>query len=163
MPTTHDRNPRPTFLGVATKHESVARVNPEKVVRKMLAAYARNDIEGVVATLDPSYVVHGPFAGTAKGREAGRKTFETIFKVFTDQEVKILNIMTKGHTVASEYKWAATFSGPLQTSQGTLPPNGRRLEFAAVEFFRVNSKGLITEERAYYDSYAIVKQLSAKT
>jgi len=128
-----------------------------------LAAYARNDIEGVVATLDPSYVVHGPFAGTAEGREAGRKTFETAFKVFTDQKVKILNIMTKGDTVASEYMWTATFTGPLQTPQGTIPPNGRRLEFAAAEFFRVNSKGLITEERAYYDSYGIVKQLTVKT
>ena len=128
-----------------------------------MAAYARNDIEGVVATLDPSYVVHGPFAGTAEGREAGRKAFETAFKVFTDQKVKILNIMTKGDTVASEYMWTATFTGPLQTPQGTIPPNGRRLEFAAAEFFRVNSKGLITEERAYYDSYGIVKQLTVKT
>ena len=129
----------------------------------MLAAYARNDIEGVVATLDPSYVVHGPFAGKAEGREAGRKTYETILNAFTGQEIKILNMMTKGDTVVTEYMWTATFTGPLQTSQGTLPPNGRRIEYAAAEFFRVNSKGLITEERAYYDSYGILKQLSAKT
>ena len=129
----------------------------------MLAAYARNDIEGVVATIDPSYVVHGPFAGKAEGREAGRKAYETILKAFTDQEVKMLEIMTKGDTVACEYMWTGRFTGPLLTSQGTIPPNGRRLEYAAAEFFRINSKGLITEERAYYDSYGIFKQLTAKT
>ena len=129
----------------------------------MFAAWEHNDIDGVVGALDPSYIAHSPFAGKIEGKEAARKFFETFLNAFTDQELKILSIVTKGDTVAFEYKLTATFKGPLRTFQGTIPPTGRRIEFAAGEFFRVNSKGLITEERPYYDSTSFLKQLNAKT
>ncbi len=138
-------------------------MNPETVVRKFLAAYSRHDLDAYYAMLDPKYVSHDPLVpNPPKGKEVYRKMTEYFFKAFPDVKFKILNIAAKGGFVAAEVVYAGTFKGPVELRGRTIPPTGSRFEAKAAMFVRVNSKGLIAENRYYYDPADFLQQLGMK-
>jgi predicted ester cyclase len=66
----------------------------------------------------------------------------------TDFRFKVVNISAKGDFVAAELVGAGTSTGPTQLpGRDPIPPTGRRAEFRLAGLFRVNSDGLIAEER----------------
>ncbi len=159
-----DSDPRTTLLRVIAKVDAVARTNPEDVVRKLFDAFSRHDVDAYVAKLDPNYVNYSPLLPEQpKGREAYRKLNEENFKAFPDMGGKILNIMAKGDTVAVESLVSGTFKSPFEFAGRTIPPPGRRIELKLAAFYRVNSKGLIAEERDYFHDLAgLFQQLGMK-
>jgi steroid delta-isomerase-like uncharacterized protein len=143
--------------------ELETKVDPEDVVKKWCAAWNRHDLDAVVAMLDPNFVQYSPvLPEPVKGRDAWRKNSEPSFKAFPDAEFRILNIMAKGDTVASEALQTGTFKAPLEFFGRTIPPTGRRAEIRMAVFHRVNSKGLIAEERVYEDMAEIYRQFGLK-
>ncbi len=129
----------------------------------MFAAWNRHDLDAFTAMLDPNYVEHDPgLPKPLKGREAYRKMVEDAFKAFPDAKFKILNIAAKGGFVAVEYIVAGTFKGPFEVGGRTIPPTGRHFEAKEASFVRVNSKGLVTEKRDYYDPAGLFQQLGLK-
>jgi ketosteroid isomerase-like protein len=126
----------------------MARTEPEDIVRKYTAAKERRDLDAAAALLDPNVLSYDPsIPEPVKGREACRKASEILAKI-PDLKIRILNILSKGDEVAGEF--ITTF---------TMPPTGRRIELRYAKFFRVNSRGLIEEEREYSDSAEKEKQL----
>ncbi len=78
-----------------------------------------------------------------------------------DFQFKVVNIAVNGDFVATELVGAGTSTGPTELpGRDPIPPTGRRVEFGLAGFFRVNSAGLITEERYYYDRMALMQQLT---
>ena len=84
---------------------------------------------------------------------------DTWLKTFPDITFKPANILSKGDILAFEVTLAGTNKGPLQTPHGEVPPTNKRIEFQGVGYWRVNTQGLIAEERRYYDTATIGKQL----
>jgi predicted ester cyclase len=139
----------------------VARTNPENVVKKAIAAINRHDLDAYIAMLDPNYIEppNPAHLKPQKGTEAERKSSGDAMKAFPDMNFKILNIAAKGGFVAAETILTATFKGPWEVGGRTIPPTGRHLEAKWAMFLRVNSRGLITEKRDYFDSAGLFQQL----
>lgn len=79
-----------------------------------------------------------------------------------DFQFNVVNIAAKGDFVATELVGAGTSTGPTELrGRAPIPPTRRRVEFGLAGFFRVNSHGLIAEERYYYDRMALVQQLTS--
>jgi len=126
----------------------MTRTEPEDVVRGYTAAKERRDLDAMAELLDPDVLSYDPsFPEPVRGRDACRKASEILATV-PDLKIGILNIMSKGDAVAGEF--VTTF---------LMPPTGRRIELRYAKFFRVNSKGLIAEEREYSDSAEKERQL----
>jgi predicted ester cyclase len=121
---------------------------PEDVIRGYTAAKERRDLDAMAEFLDPNVLSYDPsFPEPVRGRDACRKASEILARV-PDLKIGILSILSKGDAVAGEF--VTTFS---------MPPSGRRIELRYAKFFRVSSKGLITEEREYSDSAEKERQL----
>jgi len=123
-------------------------IEPEGVVREYTAAKERRDLDAMAELLDPNVMSYDPsFPEPVRGREACRKASEILAQV-PDLRIGILTLLSNGDAVAGEFM--TTF---------TMPPTGRRIELRYAKFFRVNSKGLIAEEREYSDSAEKERQL----
>ena len=79
-----------------------------------------------------------------------------------DFQFKVVNIAANGDFVATELVGAGTSAGPTELpGRDPIPQTGRRVEFGLAGFFRVDSDGLIAEERYYYDRMALLQQLNS--
>lgn len=61
-----------------------------------------------------------------------------------------------------EFMSSGTFTSALELRGRTIPPTGRHLEYESAVFYRVNSKGLIEERRAYFDPASLLQLLGLK-
>jgi hypothetical protein len=52
-----------------------------------------------------------------------------------------------------------TFTGPLASPEGDIPPTGKSAEVKVAFIAKVNADGLIEEDRTYYDTTDFMKQL----
>jgi predicted ester cyclase len=143
------------------------KVSPENVVRNLREALAafndHHDLDAYLAIMDPNFVLHDPlFPEPIKGRETCRKLDEELIKAFPDLEYKILNVAASSDLVAAEVLLSGTFKGPMKLPQGTITPTGHYGEITCAVFYQLNSKGLLTEARWYYDVAALRQRLGMK-
>jgi predicted ester cyclase len=68
-------------------------------------------------------------------------------------------IFEQGDTIATEFTWAGTNTGPLVLPDGTeLPPTGKRVQTKGMELVRI-SDGKIATHHEYWDNMALAGQL----
>ena len=78
---------------------------------------------------------------------------------FPDRTLTIAVTFERGDTIASEFTWAATNTGPLVQPDGTqLPPTGRRIVTKGMELVQVRG-GKVAIHHGYWDSMALAGQL----
>jgi steroid delta-isomerase-like uncharacterized protein len=151
------------LLRARAKVDSMARTNPENVVKKYFAARSRHDVDAAAAALDPDFAEYDPLTPEPrKGTEDWRKNEEAVEKAIPDLEFRISNIIAKDGFVAVELSTEGTFKSPLELLGQVIPPTGRPIELRMAAFYRVNSKGLIAEVHEYYDSAKVFEQLGIK-
>ena len=131
----------------------MTRVDPEDVVKKYIAAKDRHDWDALVALLAPEYMSCDPSVPEpVKGIEAVRQYFGMLEHV--DMKTKILTMMSKGNDVAAELSVVCTIKGADKFAGLTLIPADHSFEIKFAKFYRVNSEGLLAEEREYSDTAA---------
>ena len=97
--------------------------------------------------------------GTAQGRAAIREQWSRDKVGFPDCAVTIDVIVEQGDTIAGEWTWAGTHTGPLVLPDGTeVPPTGKRVEIKGMELVQVRD-GKIAVHHAYWDNMAMAGQL----
>lgn len=97
--------------------------------------------------------------GTAQGRTAIREYWSRIKTAFPDYTLTVDVVVEQGDTVATEWTWSGTHTGPLVLRDGTqLPPTGKRVEHRGVELAYLRD-GKIAEYHMYWDGMAIARQL----
>jgi len=94
-----------------------------------------------------------------RGRKAIQEHMESMFKAFPDFKIEFLTVIPSGNHIAFEMFVHGTNTGPMMTPEGEIPPTGKKVEFKAVWIGRISPKGLIEEDRTYYDTAAFMKQL----
>lgn len=52
-----------------------------------------------------------------------------------------------------------THTGPLATPMGEVPPTGKRLDMVGVTIATLDDRGLIKEEKRFYDTANVLRQL----
>jgi limonene-1,2-epoxide hydrolase len=143
-------------MNTETKEESMTMVNPEDVVREYIDAKDRHDWDALVKLLDPDYVSSDPsIPEPVKGIEQIRQYLDMLTGV--DMKTKVLSMMSKGDTVAAELEVSCLVKSKGEFAGHTVLPHPFKIIFA--KFYRVNSKGLIAEEREYSDTATKMKAL----
>lgn len=93
-----------------------------------------------------------------RGREAIAKNLEAVFRAMPDLNVKFTTLISGNHIVF-EGATEGTFTGPMATPAGDIPPTGKSAKYKFVFIAKVNADGLIEEDRTYYDPADFMRQL----
>ncbi len=127
------------------------KIDPEAVVRQYIAAKDNHRWDEVVSLLDPEYTSTDPaIPEPVKGIEAVSQFFPMLQHVCMTTE--ILMMASKGGDVAAELAVTCTFQKP---SDPVAPlPTGPSIVVKMAKFYKVNSHGLLVEEREYSDPAA---------
>ncbi len=94
-----------------------------------------------------------------RGRKAMEEVVSGWLRAFPDSSSEIVNVFGAGDQLAVEWLVRATHTCPLAGPQGEIPPTGRRVEYRVCSISRLNADGLIVEERDYFDSAGMMRQL----
>lgn len=133
----------------------------EDTVRKLVGAINKHDLNAIVAVWTQDAVVHDP--GTPqpiKGKEAIRQNLDAWLKAFPDLTMKVVEpILVKGNSVGAQVTISGTHKGALAGPQGTIAPTNKKMQFTGVGFWRLSPQELIAEERRYYDTAGMMRQL----
>jgi steroid delta-isomerase-like uncharacterized protein len=132
----------------------------EDLAKKWTEAFNQHDARGVAANYAQDCVAYDPlYPEPLKGRAAIEKDAADFFRAFPDLRAEIIDIFEKGDRAAGEIKLTGTHTGPMTTPMGEVPATGKRVEVRGALVGRLNAEKLIVEERRYYDTGGMMKQL----
>jgi steroid delta-isomerase-like uncharacterized protein len=94
-----------------------------------------------------------------RGRDALEAMAATIFKAFPDIAFEVRSVIEEGNVVVLEGATKGTFTGPMMTANGEVPPTGKSYEAPYVAVCELSGTGLIMALREYYDTAAFAAQL----
>ena len=124
------------------------------IVEAFYEVFNHNDLEGArryftddVESIDPT--------GVQNGFDAF-KAFAEVFKVASPDATLVAKTWIEdGDLVATEGTFAGTFTGPLRSPQGEMPPTGASFELPFVEINQIVD-GKIRSHRTYYDQMSFM-------
>lgn len=132
----------------------------QDIMKKAVEAFNRHDaaaFAGLYAaeatSIDPQYTQ------PLQGRAAIQKDVEDWLRAFPDVQVKVLGVMADGDMVAAELEMSGTHKGPIASPAGAIPATNKRFETRFAWFAQVDGRGLIREDRRYYDMAGLAQQL----
>ena len=130
-------------------------------VEKFADAINRHDLDTMIGMWAPDAEIHDPSAPEAiKGKEAIRQNLGSWLQAFPDMKFEVVEpVLSEGNSVGFQVRLSGTHTGDLVGPQGTVPPTNKAMQFVGVGFWRFNSQGLIAEERRYYDTAGLMRQL----
>lgn len=136
-------------------------VSADKLVRRYIETFNRKDPAGFAELFARDTVVHDPFfPEPTKGRDSVQVMAEGILHAFSDMTWKqVGNPIDSGDRVAFVVGVEGTNDGPLAMPDGTIPPTGNAISYEAAVFWTLDSDGLVTEERSYFDATGVGAQL----
>lgn len=131
---------------------------------RAIAAIESRDIDAVVAVYAPNGSQIHPFASEpVEGRDGIRASDGALLAAFPDVAIARRGTYVDaagGRSVVVEVVLEATHTGALYLGDGeVLPATGRRIAVPSVWVLDVDGDGLITQERAYFDSAVFFRQL----
>lgn len=128
------------------------------VYERLVRLYNTGDLESLVNSYTEDAILVTP-DGTARGRAAIQAQWSRDKVAFPDRTLTTAVIIEQGDTIASEFTWAATNTGPLVQPDGTeLPLTGKRIETKGMELVQVR-EGKVAVHRGYWDTMALAGQL----
>jgi hypothetical protein len=135
-------------------------LTPEEMDRKIDEHFgfeARDDVEGVLATLAPD-VVHdivGWPSGPTCGRENARPFYEALFADLAEGEVTCTKRLYGDGFLVDESVWKGKAPGRPFGIEG----KGRPLRFRLLHVIEFSERGQIQRENVWVDLAAIIQQL----
>jgi steroid delta-isomerase-like uncharacterized protein len=120
--------------------------------------YNAGDLDGVMDLYSEDGVQNMP-DGSFEGRSAIRERLAQELNGFTDVNHTVRSFLEQGDTFADEWTFEGTHARPFLLPDGTeLPPTGKRVEIAGMEFVQVRD-GKVVINTLYYDNLAVAVQL----
>lgn len=135
-------------------------LSPQTMDRKMDEHFgyeARDDVEGVLATLDPEveHDIVGAPTGPTHGREAARGFYVNLFADLADGKVQSLRRLYGENFMVDESLWRGRAPGRPFGLEG----RNRPLEFRLLHVVEFTEAGAIKRENVWLDLAAIMQQL----
>ncbi len=122
------------------------KVDPEAIVKKYIDAKDNHRSDDLVSLLDPEYTSTDPaIPEPVKGIQAITQYFPMLEHVY--MKTKILMMASKGNDVAAELAVTCSFKKPDESA--AAQPTGPSFVVKMAKFYKVNSKGLLVDEREY--------------
>jgi predicted ester cyclase len=118
---------------------------------------ARDDVEGVLATLSPEveHDIVGMPTGPTRGRDGARPFYEGLFADLSDGRVECLKRLYGEDFLVDESLWRGMAPGRPFGLDG----RGRPLEFRLLHVMEFAGDGNIRRENVWIDLAAIMRQL----
>lgn len=118
---------------------------------------ARDDVEGVLATLAPDveHDIVGLPSGPTQGREAARPFYESLFADLSEGKVDCLRRLYGGNFLVDESLWRGRAPGRPFGLEG----RDRPLEFRLLHVVEFTDSGEIQRENVWIDLATILRQL----
>ena len=140
--------------------EEQHKANLTKVAEGVQKAWDNQDMAALVQLYAEDAVMFMPGeAEPIQGREAIEKNQVAFLRAMPDMTIKFTTILIQGNHIAFEGIFMGTFTGPLASPEGDIPPTGRSVKAGFAFIARVNADGLIEEDRTYFDNLDFMKQL----
>jgi steroid delta-isomerase-like uncharacterized protein len=123
------------------------------LVNRYFTAIEEDDLTVLDELVSTDYQDHAP--GRQPGREALKAAAHTLRVAFPDITSTVTHMLAEGDLIAVRNRVEGTQQGPL----GELPATGNRVDFTALQLFRVED-GLIAEHWEIFDETTLTQQLS---
>ncbi len=132
----------------------------EQVVESWKDAVSRGHMEAFGALYAPDASLVVPLTPEpVRGRAAIQEYEGTVASAFPGATLSLSPLIRRDDTVAVEWEYSGTHTGPLTTPAGPVAPTNRPVKLVGASFLRFNAEGLITEEHRYYDRASLLEQL----
>jgi predicted ester cyclase len=96
--------------------------------------------------------------GLCEGRAAIHTQWTRELTSFPDRTHTVTTVVEQGDTVATEFTWVATNTGPWILPNGTaLPATGKRIELTGMVLMKVRD-GAMAEQHMYWDNMSAAQQ-----
>jgi hypothetical protein len=118
---------------------------------------ARDDVEGVLATLAPDaeHDIVGWPSGPTRGREAARSFYKALFADLAESQVECVRRLYGDGFLVDEALWRGTAPGKPFGLEG----RGRPLEVRMLHVIEFAEDGAIKRENVWVDLAAMIRQL----
>lgn len=123
------------------------------VVKRYFAAIEEGDLTALDEVVSADYQDRTP--GRQPGRQALKAAARALRAAFPDITSTLTHMLAEGDLVAVRNRVTGTQHGPL----GELPATGNRVDFTALQLFRVEAE-LIVEHWELFDETTLAQQLS---
>ncbi|MDB5422786.1 MAG: hypothetical protein JWQ29_202 [Phenylobacterium sp.] len=136
---------------------ALTRADMDRKIDEHFAFEARDDVEGVLATLtaDAEHDVVGYPTGPTRGREAPRGFYEQLFADLSDGQVATTKRLYGDGFLVDESLWSGRAPGRPFGLEG----RGRPLAFRLLHVMEFAETGDIARENVWIDLAAIIQQL----
>jgi steroid delta-isomerase-like uncharacterized protein len=128
------------------------------MVRLFYERFGEGDMDGAASTYHDDVVTIEPALGRAESLAEWRAYGEAFRRACPDAHMVVQSVVVSGETVAVEARFVGTFTGPLASPDGEVPPTGRSFELPFADFFRFHD-GRVVEHHVYYDQLAFMSGL----
>lgn len=136
---------------------ALSRADMDRKMDEHFAFEARDDVEGVLATLtlDAEHDIVGAPTGPTQGREGARGFYESLFADLADGSVKTCKRLYGEGFLVDESLWRGRAPGRPFGLEG----RGRPLEFRLLHVVEFADSGDIRRENVWLDLATIIQQL----
>ncbi len=133
----------------------------EDTLKKLTTAMNGHEAKAVSALYADDAVAYDPFyPEPLRGRQAIEDDAASFIKGFSDIHMEAPSVFEKDdRNGAAEIRFTGTHDGPLTTPMGDIPATNKKMDLRGGGFVKLNEGGQIVEERRYYDSGQMMKQL----
>jgi predicted ester cyclase len=136
---------------------ALTRKDMDRKIDEHFGFEARDDIEGVLATLAPTveHDIVGWPTGPTHGRDAARPFYQALFADLSDGKVETLRRLYGDNFLVDESLWRGQAPGRPFGLEG----KGRPLAFRLLHVIEFKDNGDISRENVWVDMAAIQQQL----
>jgi steroid delta-isomerase-like uncharacterized protein len=142
------------------KVEEQNKADLKKLAEKVQKAWDNQDMNALVQLYaeDATMIMPGE-PEPIQGREAIEKNQAAFLRAMPDMSMEFTLILISGNHIVFEGIVQGTFTGPLASPEGDIPPTGKSAKLKFTFIAKVNADGLIEEDRTYYDTTEFMRQL----
>ncbi len=130
-----------------------------KLAEGVQKAWDNQDMNALVQLYAEDAVMYMPGEEPVRGRKAIEENQAAFLRAMPDMTLKFTTILIQGNHIAFEGIFTGTFTGPLASPEGDIPPTGRSVKAGFAFIAKVNADGLVEEDRTYFDNLDFMKQL----
>lgn len=139
-------------------------MTPKEIVISYWRAWSEHNLDNLLALLAPEFISRSSLSqGHPVGKDMIAKGFKMFDKSLPDLKEEVISIISEGDSVVCQVIETATFTGAIELPTGVIAPTNRSYKLPVGAFFRVNAKGLITEQRTYWDTADWQRQLGIES
>ena len=132
----------------------------EKLARTFVSAVGSGDpVRWAAMFTDDATCTVPELPEPLRGRDALVAIATTFFTAFPDMSYEVRSVIEQGNVVVVEGATKGTFTGPMMTADGEVPPTGKSFEAPLVAVCELSGTGLIAASREYYDTAAFATQI----